>query len=312
MQGNCGSSPVLREGEPMRKTIIYRPWQPGDDAVLALLLNTLNTYEAWYRQKFDDPAVENFEPEGIHLALINERVVGQAMGLPISLFIEERVQEFGEVSDVFVAPDIRRQGIATHLMQEMHAYFEGKGYRGSILVTDTEEARRLYQKVGYREVTRVLQTRLLPNPDVSQLRWTSTCVEDLRVLHQLDWRWTRQNFRVWWAPGSVKVDQSNLDEYHVLRCRGDIVGYAEWSEPSERYPDGLICDPIVPDVDPTEVIKSIQAVIPTPLAWETCAGSRYENPLCLVGCSLEQTLDVTMLLFFGQQIDLTKQFRTFS
>ena len=310
MQGDCGSSPVLREGEPMHNTLIYRHWQPGDDD--AVLASLLNIYEAWYRQKFGDPDVENFEPKGIHLALVNERVVGQAMGLPISLFIEERVQEFGEVSDVFVAPDIRRQGIATHLMQEMHAYFEGKGYRGSILVTDTEEARRLYQKVGYREVTRVLQTRLLPNPDVSQLRWTSTCVEDLRVLHQLDWRWTRQNFRVWWAPGSVKVDQSNLDEYHVLRCRGDIVGYAEWSEPSERYPDGLICDPIVPDVDPTEVIKSIQAVIPTPLAWETCAGSRYENPLRLVGCSLEQTLDVTMLLFFGQQIDLTKLFRTFS
>ena len=294
----------------MRNTLIYRHWQPGDDdAVLAF---RPNTNKAWYRQKFDDPDVENFEPEGIHLALVNERVVGQAMGLPISLFIEERVQEFGQVSDVFVASDMRRQGIATHLMQEMHAYFKGKGYHGSILVTNTEEARRLYQKVGYREVTRVLQTRLLPNPDVSQLRWTGTCVEDLRVLHQLDRRWTRQNFRVWWEPGSVKVNQSNLDEYRVLRCRGDIVGYAEWSEPSERYPDGLICDPIVPDVDPEEVIKSIQAVIPTPLAWETCAGSRYENPLRLGGCSLEQTLDVTMLLFFGQQIDVTQQFRTFS
>ena len=132
------------------------------------------------------------------------------------------------------------------------------------------------------------------------------------VLDQLAERWARQNFRVLWEPGYIKVDQSNLDEYCVLCRSGDIVGYTKWSEPSEYYPKALICDPIAPDQNPTEVIKSIQAVIPTPLAWETCAGSRYENSLCLVGCSLEQTLDVTMLLFFGQQIDLTKQFRTFS
>ena len=54
-------------------------------------------------------------------------------------------------------------------------------------------------------------------------------------------------------PGAVKVDQSNLNEYRVLRSEGDIIGYAEWSEwsePLEGYPHGLICDPIVPGQNP--------------------------------------------------------------
>ena len=294
----------------MRNTIVYRHWQPGDDdAVLALLPNT---NEDWYRHKFDDPDVENFEPEGIHLALVHERVVGQAMGLPISLFIQGKVQEFGAVSDVFVAPDMRRQGIATRLMQEMHAYFERKGYRGSILVADTEGERQLYQKVGYREVTEGLQTQLLPSSDVSQLEWTDARLEDLIVLCQLDVRWSMQNFRVWWEPGSTKVNPSNLNEYRVLRHGRDIVGYTEWSEPSERYPHGLICDPITPDADPTEVIISLQAAISAPRMWETCEGSRYESPLRSIGCSLERTLNVTLFFSFGQTIDVTQQFRTFS
>lgn len=128
----------------MDNTIVYRHWQPGDDdAVLAF--RPVN--EDWFRHKFDD---EDLEPEGIRLAFLNERVVGHVMGERATLYIEGKVQEFGEVMDVFVAPDLRRQGIATRLMQEVHTYFERKGYRGSIL-DPAESARRLYQKLGYQE-----------------------------------------------------------------------------------------------------------------------------------------------------------------
>ena len=236
----------------MRDTIVYRHWQPGDDdAVLAFLPNT---NEDWFRHKFDD---EDLEPEGIRLAFLEERVVGHAMGEPISLFIEEKVQRFGTVTGVFVEPDMRRRGIATRLMQEIHTYFERKGCRGSILDTDAEAARQLYQKVGYQEITRTLRTQLLPSSDVSQLKWTSARLEDLRVLHQLAERWASQNFRVLREPADIKVDPSNLDEYRVLCRSGNIVGYTKWSEPSEHYPKALICDPIAPDQDPTEVIKSL-------------------------------------------------------
>lgn len=130
----------------MDNPIIYRHWQPGDDdAVLAF---RPNTNEEWYRHKFDDG---DLEPEGIRLAFLNERVVGHVMGERTTLFIEGKVETFGEIMDVFVAPDMRRQGIATRLMQAVHTYFERKGYRGSILDPDTEASRRLYRKVGYQE-----------------------------------------------------------------------------------------------------------------------------------------------------------------
>lgn len=291
----------------MCNTIVYRHWQLGDDdAVLALLPST---NEDWFRHKFDD---EDLEPEGIRLAFLGERVVGHAMGESTSFFIEEKTQKFGTVTDVFVAPDMRRQGVATRLMQEMHTYFKKKGYRGSILDTSAEEACRLYQKLGYQEVVRTLRTQLLPSPEVSQLKWASARLEDLRGLHRLAERWERQNFRVLREPGDVKVDPSTLNEYRVLYRGGNIVGYTKWSEPSEHYPKALICDPIAPDQDPTGVIKSLQAAISVPLAWETYAGSRYENPLRNLGCLFEGTLDVTMLLFFARQIDLTRQFRTLS
>ena len=294
----------------MRDTIVYRHWQPGDDdAVLAFLPNT---NEDWFRHKFGDA---DLEPEGIRLAFLSERVVGHVMGESTSLFIEGKIQKFGTVTGVFVAPDMRRRGIATRLMQKIHTYFESKDYRGSVLDTDTEEARQLYQKVGYQEVARELRTRLLPSPDASRFKWMSTHLEDLSILRQLDERWARQNFRVWWKPGAVKVDQSNLNEYRVLRSKGDIIGYAEWSEwsePLEGYPHGLICDPIVPGQNPREVIKSLQATISTPLIWETCEESRYEKPLRSIGCSLERTPNVTMLFSFGKEINVTGQFRTFS
>ena len=130
----------------MSNTIVYRHWQPGDDD--AILAFRPNTNANWYRHKFDD---ENLEPEGIRLAFLNERIVGHVMGERATLFIDGKFQKFGEVTDVFVAPDMRRQGIATGLMQEMHAYFEKKGYRGSILDPDTEASRQLYRKVGYQE-----------------------------------------------------------------------------------------------------------------------------------------------------------------
>ena len=130
----------------MRNTIIYRHWQPGDDdAVLAFLPNT---NEDWFRHKFDD---EDLEPEGLCLAFFDERVVGHVMGEQTTRFIQGKAQKFGTVTAVFVAPDMRRQGIATRLMQEVHTYFKREEYRGSILDPDTEAARRLYQKLGYQE-----------------------------------------------------------------------------------------------------------------------------------------------------------------
>ena len=291
----------------MGNTIIYRHWHPGDDdAVLKFLPDT---NEDWFRNKFDEPN-DDLEPEGIRLAFFGERVVGHVMGESTAIFIEEKLQKFGTVSAVIVASDMRRQGIATNLMRDLHTYFEKRGYRGSILDTDNDEARQLYLKIGYQQVTRALQTLLQPERNDSQLILTETTLEDLSALHQLNKSWARQNFPVWWALDEMAIGPANMNDSRVLRRDADIIGYVYWNEPTPGFPHVHIYDPVVPDADPIEVIKSLQAAISTPLVWETCEGSLYEKPLCSLGYSLERMLGSTMLFSFGPEIDLTQHSRS--
>ena len=292
----------------MRHKIIYRHWQPGDDdAILELLLPAEQIEESIYRSKFENPRIE---AEGIRLALVNEKVVGHVWGDPCSFFIEDKCQRFVTVGAVFVAQDMRRQGIAARLMQDLHAHFQRKGYRGSILDADEQAAIRLYQKVGYQQFTQDLQTQLRPNQSASQLKWAETNLSDLSALPQLDEMWAKQNFPMRCDPESLKVHQYNMGGYRVLRQCQNIVGYARWDEPSEYYRHGLIRDPIAPDVDPMEVIESVQSAIPTIRTWLTAEGGRYEAPLRSCGYTFEPTATVIMLSSFGQEIDLTGYHRT--
>lgn len=287
----------------MRHNIIYRHWQPGDDdAILGLLVPAEQVDENIYRNKFEG---SHLEAEGIRLALVNQRVVGHVWGESWSFFIEDKPQRFVKVGAVFVAQDMRRQGIAARLMQDLHAHFQRKGYRGSILDTDEEAAIQLYQKVGYQQFTQNLQTQLPPSQKASQLKWAEVNLSDLSALPRLDERWAKQNFPVSYEPQSMKVHQYNMRGYRVLRRERSIVGYAQWDQPSEYRPHGLIWDPIVPDLDPMEVIASIQAAIPAPRMWETAEGGRYQESLRSCGCTFEPTKQVIMLLSFGQEIDLT-------
>ena len=301
----------------MRNTVTYRHWQPGDDdAVLELLVPAEQVHEDSYRTKFEDWHVD-IDAEAIRLALLNDRVVGHVLGEPTPLCVERKIQIFGWVSHVFVAPDMRQQGIATHLMHELHSHFKQKGYRGSILDTDEAAAIRLYQKVGYQLLTRELRTQLPRNPNSSQLKWTEVDQQDLNAFPQLDERWARRNFPVEWVRQNIvkirrfiKVHQYNMSGYRVLRQGQKIVGYSMWEEPSEYYPDGLIRDPIAPDMAPMEVIASVQAVIPATRTFQTAEGGRYETSLRLCGCTFEPTTWGLMLLPFGQEIDLTGYHRT--
>ena len=292
----------------MHHKIIYRHWQPGDDdAVLELLVPSGQlSSENSYRNKFRDWSVE---AEGICLALVGGKAVGHVLGMSDSFLIEKKIQKFGRVGLVHVDPNMRRRGIATHLMQQLHAYFEKKGYRGSILDTDEEAAIRLYQKVGYQILTRELRTQLAPNPNASQLTWTETHLKNLSAFPQLDDRWAKHNFPMSCDREGIKVHQYNMNGYRILRRDQNIVGYAKWYEPSEYNPLGIIYDPIVPDIDPMEVIASVQAAIPAQRAWQTAKGGRYEESLRSLGCTLEPTTWVVMLSSFGQKIDLTGHHR---
>ncbi len=292
----------------MHNTIIYRHWQPGDDdAILKLLVPAEQCKEDYYRKKFNSPSLE---PEGIRIALVGERVVGHVFGSRTSLFLEGRIQDFGLVTFVFVAPDMRRQGIATRLMRDLNIYFKRKGYRGSILYVETAEAYQLYQKVGYQKVTRELRTELPARPNSSQLKWRAVVPEDFNILHELKRCWRTHNFPVFWNSQGMEIHQFNMKQYRVLHRGRDIIGYAKWDDPSEHRPQGLIHDPIVPDEDPMDIIASVQAEITATRAWKTTEGSIYETPLRSYGCILKQGKMVDMVASFGQNIDLTKIYRT--
>jgi len=287
----------------------YRHWKPGDDdAILALLMPIFKQVrEDHYRKKFNDCPLE---VESVQLAFVDKSVVGHVWGEPVSLFVEGKIQEFGMVTLACVAPDMRRQGIATCLMERLHVYFRKKGYRGSILYTDSEIAAQLYQKIGYQEATRELRTQVSPRQDSSLFKWREASLEDLNVLRLLNQRWARHNFPVLWDSEGRIIHQFNIGQYRVLRRGENIVGYAKWDEPSEHRPHGLIRDPIVPDEDPMAVIESVQSAISTPHAWQTFKGSRYESLLRSLDDPLEQTTRVDMFLAFGQKIDLTGSHRT--
>ncbi len=224
----------------MKDTLTYRHWQPGDDdAILKLLVPAEQCNEDYYRRKFNRP---NLEPEDIRIALDGERVVGHVFGTQATLFIEGKVQDFGIVSLVYVATDMRRQGIATRLMQDLNTYFESKSYRGSILYVETTEAFQLYRKVGYQELTRELKTILKPRTITSPLKWSDVIPGDFDGLKQVKERWTKMNFPVFWNPNTLEIHHRNMDQYRALRRGTNIIGYAKWDEPSEHRPNGLICD----------------------------------------------------------------------
>ena len=84
------------------------------------------------------------------LAKENEEVAGFLIGL---------VDDYGEVKlghivTIDVIPKYRRKGIATKLLQKVEKVFQDTGVRTSYLEVrdDNVAARRLYQKLGYREV----------------------------------------------------------------------------------------------------------------------------------------------------------------
>ncbi len=287
----------------MPNTIIYRHWQPGDDdAVLKLLVPAEQCREDYYRKKFNSP---DLEPEGIRLAFVGERVVGHVLGSRVSLFLEGRLQDFGIVTLVFVATDMRRRGIASHLMHDLNTYFERKGYRGGILYVETAEAYQMYQKVGYIEVTRELRTELPPQPNSSQLKWKAVEQENFNILHEIKRYWGNHNFPVFWNSQVIGIHQFNMKQYRVLHRGNRIIGYAKWDDPSEHRPQGLICDPVVPDEDPMDIIESVQAEITATRAWKTAEGSIYETPLRSCGCIFKQEKMIDMVASFGKEIDLT-------
>jgi len=60
----------------------------------------------------------------------------------------------------------------------------------------------------------------------------------------------------------------------------------------------------VPSETPDVIIESVRTEISMPIVWRTCLGSRYEQPLGSLGCTLESYLQVIMFHQLGVPIEL--------
>ena len=71
---------------------------------------------------------------------------------------------FGYLSDVFVLPSHRGQGLATWFMEVVMSYPDFRGIRRWMLAT--ADAHGLYRKVGFTELSRPerIMEKLLSNP----------------------------------------------------------------------------------------------------------------------------------------------------
>jgi len=70
--------------------------------------------------------------------------------------------EFGFVFGLYVVPDARRRGIARALMREVARLLadEGRGYVVLSVDTPNEQARSLYERLGFEDAARVLRVEV--------------------------------------------------------------------------------------------------------------------------------------------------------
>lgn len=291
----------------MNGEIEYRHWQPGDDDdILPLVLSTGWVDENYYRHKFD--IYPQLEPEGIRLAITEGRVVGHAVGMPRPFFAEGRVQLFGRVEWMIVAPEMRRRGIGQLLMEQLFYYFNHIGCRGTNLSTYINTpGYMMYQKSGFREITAGSHTLVPPAGGTSDIEIAPAESSQKEMMLKLREQWAKQTFPVWWGIDDI----CPLSLYQVFLRGKQIVGYARWQEPSEKLPYGRIRDPIAPSESPLTVVEAVRTVISTPIQWESSRGSRYEQPLQSLDCTFEYIDWVEMLRPNGFEINLQQMDRYF-
>jgi len=148
----------------MENAITIREMRTGDDlpSVLALCRDFFAEYESYHNDFFDTDNLRDadissrfkrsLESDGSAtiIALIDNVIVGYAL-----LAIHEqprfyKVKRVGAISGLMVAPEHRRKGIASGLLDEAREFFRKRGIRYFTLYTSVEnhEAIAFYRKNG--------------------------------------------------------------------------------------------------------------------------------------------------------------------
>lgn len=85
------------------------------------------------------------------------KVNGEIVGFVIGMLRQEKGKTVGHILTIDVLPEYRRKGIGLRLLKALENIFRGKGANISVLEVreDNIAALRLYQKLGYKRVTKL-------------------------------------------------------------------------------------------------------------------------------------------------------------
>jgi predicted N-acetyltransferase YhbS len=209
----------------MGSLVTYRHWQPGDDEqILALLL----AQAGWitrkgYLAKFDDPLLE---PQGVHLALSGDQVVGHVMTCRRPVFMEGRPQLIGGVGQMIVDEHMRGMGIGRMLVERALDYLTIKRCRAVSLHTNRglERAMKFYAAAGFRvwveQVVHVLETR--DSVEKSTIALRSITPEEAMPVRR---EWARSHFPVWCEARAFGSGEGLLGAWEG----GRLVGYVQFN-----------------------------------------------------------------------------------
>jgi ribosomal protein S18 acetylase RimI-like enzyme len=88
--------------------------------------------------------MEQFKGAAFDLLVLNGQPIGR-------LYLDRRVDEL-RIIDIALLPEYRNQGLGSRLMQKILAEAEAAGLPVRIHVEHYNPARRLYQRLGFKEI----------------------------------------------------------------------------------------------------------------------------------------------------------------
>jgi ribosomal protein S18 acetylase RimI-like enzyme len=142
-----------------RQSITFRPVRDEDRAFMAALYASTRTEEMQYvpwepEQKAQFLAMQ-FEAQTHHYAREYDPsgffIIEQA-GQPIGRLYRERQEEEIHLIDIALIPEVRGGGLGSVLLQEILDEAAAEGIAVTIYVEHFNPAKRLYQRLGFKEI----------------------------------------------------------------------------------------------------------------------------------------------------------------
>jgi mycothiol synthase len=109
----------------------YRTYQAGDEGSIVALWNQCLPQDAISVERFRHSVIldNNFDPEGLQVAVVEDRIIGCAYAVRrlLPMHKTELEPDFGWITFFFVEPHFHRRGIGSGLLTEAVAFLAQRG-----------------------------------------------------------------------------------------------------------------------------------------------------------------------------------------